>query len=211
MEICVEYYKDATSLEIPQSEPPSEQTIPLPTPRTKRTTPDQTMEGMPSSRRDQEVRETITNETHPKQGQTEEKCPPTPRHTQITPTTMMRSTALTITQPTPSLRFPLSAMSETSGTTRTTSQGRLSTLSSMVRPMPTTATRTVAITREDSRLDALATVQQMIGPTSTTTTVVVSNTTTTSQGMRSSMRNRERNTNHNYNDRDKTNLPSSSI
>ena len=146
MEIYVEYYKDVTSLEIPQSEPLSEQTIPLPTPRTKRTTPDQTMEGMPSSRRDQEVRETVTNETHPKQGQTEEKHPPTPRHTQIIPTMMMRSTALIITPPTPSLRFPLSTTSETSGTTRTTSQGRLSTLSSMVRPMPTTATRTVAIT-----------------------------------------------------------------
>ena len=65
------------------------------------------MEGTPSSKRDQEVRETITDETCPKQGQTEEKHPPTSRHTQITPTTMMRSTALTITQPTPSLRFPL--------------------------------------------------------------------------------------------------------
>ena len=146
MEIFVEYYKDVTSLEILQSEPSLEQTIALPTPRTKRTIPDQTMEGMPSSRRDQEVRETISDETHPKHGQTEEKCPSTPRHTQMTPTTMMRSTALAITPSTTSLRFPLSAMSETSGTTRTTSQGRLSTLSSMVRPVPTTATRTMAIT-----------------------------------------------------------------
>ena len=104
------------------------------------------MEGTPSSRRDQEVRETISDKTHPKHGQTEEKHPPTPRHTQITPTTMMRSTALSIVPSTPSLGFPLSATSETCGTTRTTSQGRLSTLSSMVRPMPTTATRTVAIT-----------------------------------------------------------------
>ena len=146
MEICVEYYKDVTSLEIPQSEPLSEQTIPLPTPRTKRTTPDQTIEGMPCSRRDQDVRETITNEIHPKYGQTEEKHPPTPRHTQMTPTMMMRSTALTITPSTPSLRLPLSTTSETRGTTRTTSQGRLSTLSSMVRSTPTTATRTMTIT-----------------------------------------------------------------
>ena len=50
----------------------------------------------------------------------------------------------------------------------------------MVRPTPTTATRTMAITQEDSRLDALATVQQMIGPT-----------TTTSQEMGSSMGNHE--------------------
>ena len=109
----------------------------------------------------------------------------------MTPTMMMRSTALTITPSAPSLRLPLSTMSETSGTTRTTSQGRLSTLSSMVRPRPTTATRTMAITQEDSRLDALATVQQMIGPASTLTTVNTSTTTTMSQGMRSGMSNRE--------------------
>ena len=33
---------------------------------------------------------------------------------------------------------------------RTLSQGRISTLSSVVRPMPMTATRTIAITREES-------------------------------------------------------------
>ena len=75
----------------------------------------------------------------------------------------------------------------------------------MVRPTPTTATRTVAITREDSRLDALATVQQMIGPTSTITTVNTSTTTTMSQGMRSGMSNRKAPST------DKTAQPSSSI
>ena len=49
----------------------------------------------------------------------------------------------------------------------------------------------MAITQEDSRLDALATVQQMIGPTSTTTTIKTLTTTTMSQGMRSGMSNRE--------------------
>ena len=52
MEIYVEYYKDVTPFETSQPEPTSEHTIPLPTPRTKRITPDQTTEGMPSSRRD---------------------------------------------------------------------------------------------------------------------------------------------------------------
>ena len=33
---------------------------------------------------------------------------------------------------------------------RTLSQGRVSTLSNVVRPMPTTVTRTIAITREES-------------------------------------------------------------
>ena len=36
------------------------------------------------------------------------------------------------------------------GSGRTLSQGRMSTLSSIVRPMPTTTTRTIAITREES-------------------------------------------------------------
>ena len=40
---------------------------------------------------------------------------------------------------------------------RTLPQGRMSTLSSMVRPMPTTTTRTIAITREESQQDALET------------------------------------------------------
>ena len=48
-------------------------------------------------------------------------------------------------------------------------QGRMSTLSSVVSPMPTTATRTIAITREESRQDALETVRQMIGSTPSST------------------------------------------
>ena len=94
-----------------------------------------------------------------------EKHPLTPSQARTIPTTMMRSTAHTITQPKPSPRFPLKPTTEANDVMGTTSQGRVSTLSSMVRPTPTTATRTVAITREDSRLDALVTVRQMIGPT----------------------------------------------
>ena len=53
-------------------------------------------------------------------------------------------------------------------TARVPFQGRLSTLSSVVRPMPTTTTRTVAITREESRQDALETARQLIGSMSST-------------------------------------------
>ena len=146
MEIYVEYYKDVTPLETPHPKLLSEQTIPLPTPRIKRSTPDQTMEGMSSGRRDPEASETISDETHPKQGQTEEKHLHTPSPTKTTSTTMMRSTALTVTQPIPSLKFPLRTTKGLSKAMGMTSQGRLSTLSSMVRPTPTTATRTMAIT-----------------------------------------------------------------
>ena len=61
---------------------------------------------------------------------------------------------------------------------RTLSQGRISTLSSVVRPMPMTATRTIAITREESRQDALETVRQLIGSVSHTTNLPVPITTT---------------------------------
>ena len=60
------------------------------------------------------------------------------------------------------------------GRMKTLPQGRMSTLSSMVSPMPTTATRTIAITREESCQDALKTVRQMIGPTSRSTVLPMS-------------------------------------
>ena len=99
----------------------------------------------------------ILDETHPKQEHTAEKHPLTPSQAQMIPTRIMRSMAHTITQPKPSPRFPPKTTTGTNDVMGTTSQGRLSTLSSMVRPTPTIATRTVAITWEDSRLDALVT------------------------------------------------------
>ena len=56
-------------------------------------------------------------------------------------------------------------------------RGRISTLSSMVRPTPTTATRTMAITEEGSRDDAIKTVGRVLGPTPTAITVTTPNTT----------------------------------
>ena len=67
------------------------------------------------------------------------------------------------------------------GSRRTLPQGRMSTLSSMVGPMPTTTTRTIAITREESRQDALETVRQLIGSTSHTTILPVPTTNTAAQ------------------------------
>ena len=60
-------------------------------------------------------------------------------------------------------------------------QGRMSTLSSMVSFMPMTTTRTIAITREESRQDALDTVRQMIGPTSSSTVLPMSTSTAVTQ------------------------------
>ena len=97
MEIYVEYYKDVTPFETLQPEPPSEQTIPLPTPRTKRTTPDQTTEGMSSSGRDQVTRETTPDGRCPKQGQTEEKLLMAPRVTRPLTSTKIDDTTPMIT------------------------------------------------------------------------------------------------------------------
>ena len=50
--------------------------------------------------------------------------------------------------------------------------------------MPTTTTRTIAITREESRQDALETVRHLIGSTSCTTILPVPTTTNASQESR---------------------------
>ena len=60
-------------------------------------------------------------------------------------------------------------------------QGKLSTLSSVVRPTPTTATRTVVITREESRQDAIETARQLIGSASPTTYLHMPTTTLASR------------------------------
>ena len=93
----------------------------------------------------------------------------------------MSSTLPSTTRP---FAFPNTSVDTTTkgiGRMRTLPQGRMSTLSSMVSPMPTTATRTIAITREDSCQNALETVRQMIEPTSSTTVLPMSTITTVTQ------------------------------
>ena len=62
----------------------------------------------------------------------------------------MSSTLPIITRPSVFSNTYTTTTTEGIGSGRTLSQGRISTLSSMVRPMPTTTTRTIAITREES-------------------------------------------------------------
>ena len=85
-----------------------------------------------------------------------------------------------ITQPlTSSDSFPRTT-TETVGSMRIPCQGRLSTLSSVVRQTPTTTTRTVAITREESRQDALDNARQLIGSVPPTAFMHMPTTTSTS-------------------------------
>ena len=96
----------------------------------------------------------------------------------------MDTTSSTLPSTTRPLAFPntsIGATTEGIGRMRTLPQGRMSTLSSMVSPMPMTATRTIAITREESHQDALETVRQMVGPTSSTTVLPMSTTTMITQ------------------------------
>ena len=89
-----------------------------------------------------------------------------------------RSSSLpTITRPCEFQTNPVDTATEGIERMNILPQGRMSTLSSVVSPMPTTATRTIAITREESRQDALETVRQMIGSTPSSTVLPMSNNT----------------------------------
>ena len=83
----------------------------------------------------------------------------------------------TITRPCEFQSNPVDTATESIERMNILPQGRMSTLSSVVSPMPMTATRTIAITREESRQDALETVRQMIGSTPSSTVLPMSNYT----------------------------------
>ena len=96
----------------------------------------------------------------------------------------MSSTLLITTRPSVFSNTYAGTTTEGIGSRRTLPQGRMSTLSSVVRPMPTTATRAIAITGGESRQDALDTVRQLIGSTSHTTILSVPTTNTAAQESR---------------------------
>ena len=124
----------------------------------------------------------FADETSLKQGVEEKILTSTPTGEQII-TTMCPTTSVV----TPLLTSPDSlprTTTETARSMRIPGQGRLSTLStlsSVVRSTPTTATRTVVITREESRQDAIETARQLIGSASPTTYPCMPTTTLTSR------------------------------
>ena len=164
MEIYVEYYKDVTPEETPQHKYSTKQVMPQPTPRTGRTTTKEKIERATTDRRVQPLQESLSDETRLKQG-IEGKAPTSTSSGEQIITTMSNITSAITQSLTSSESFPRTT-TETVGSMRIPCQGRLSTLSSVVRPTPTTATRTVVITREESRQDALETARQLIGSAS---------------------------------------------
>ena len=179
MDIYVEYYKDVTPEETPQHKYSTEQVMPQPAPRTGRTSMKEKIEKVTTDKRVQPFQESLSDETQLKQGIEGIAPTSTPTGEQIM--TTMSTITSAITQPLMSCdSFPRTT-TETVGSMRISCQRRLSTLSSVVRPTPTTATRTVVITREESRQDAIETARQLIGSASPTTFLCMPTTTSASR------------------------------
>ena len=122
---------------------------------------------MTTDKRVQLYQGSSSDETSLKQG-VEEKIPTLiPTDEQII-TTIPSITAIVTPPEVSPHSFPITT-TETVTPMRIPGRGKLSTLSSIVRPTPTTATQTVVITREESRQDVIETARQLIGSTSSTT------------------------------------------
>ena len=178
MEMYDEYCVSEVPTETPQQRRTTKQQVPPSTSQTQQTPYRETTPKGVFERREQTNRDLEAEETNLKEGMDRR------------PATMTSNTTLGMDTMSPTLPstirplvFPNTYIGTTEGigTIRTLPQGRMSTLSSMVRPMPTTATRTIAITREESCQDALETVRQMVGPTLCTTGLPMSTTTTVTQ------------------------------
>ena len=148
MEIYVDYFKDGTPTEI---RPPSSTTDRM-TSQTIAPSEKTSVTGMereiPTNQKESCTREDTSIETRLKQ----EVGRIIPTSTSdYEPATMLENNMTSDIPPAPiTSRYPSLITTEDSVTMRMPSQGRLSTLSSIARPTPTTATRTVAITREES-------------------------------------------------------------
>ena len=166
-------------MEASQHKHSTEQVMPQPAPRRSRTTIKETIEKTATNRREQPPRESISDETRLKQGMDGDTFTSTSSGAQSM--TTMSTIAPAITKSLTSTDSFPRPTTKIVGTMRAPFQGRLSTLSSLVRPMPTTTTRTVAITREESSQDVLETARQLIGSTSLTAFMHVPTTISTSQ------------------------------
>ena len=176
MEMYDEYCTSAVPLETPQQKHRTKQQLPPSAFQTQQTPSREIIPRDVLNRGDQTNIDFGSEETSLKEGM--DRRPSALTSDDILGMNTMNSTLPITTRP--SMFSNSFAESTTEGieSVRTLSQGRISTLSSVVRPMPTTATRTIAITREESWQDALETVRQLIGTVSHTTNLPVPTTTT---------------------------------
>ena len=167
MNIHVENFKDVTPEGSPHPKYSADRVVPQPAPRTDRTSKKEKTERVMTDKRVPLYQENLSDETGLKQG-VKEKIPTSTSNGEQIITTMHPTTSVVTPSIVSSESFPRTT-TETVTSMRIPGQGRLSTLSSVVRPTPTTATRTVIITREESRQDVIETARQLIGSASPTT------------------------------------------
>ena len=179
MEMYDEYCTSAVPMETPQQKHKTKQQLPPSTSQAQQTPSQDMIPKDVLNRRDQTNKDLGAEETSLKEGI--DRRPSTLTSNDTLGMNTMSSTILITTRPSMFSNTCAEPTTEGIESGRTLPQGRISTLSSMVRPMPTTATRTIAITREESQQDALETVRQLIGSMSHTTILPVPTTTTAPQ------------------------------
>ena len=167
MEMYDEYCTSAVPLETPQQKHRTKQQLPPSTSQAQLTPSREVTSRDVLNKREQTNEDLRSEETRLKEGM--DRNPSTLTSDDTLGVNTMSSTIPITTRPSMFSNTFAEPTTEGIESRRTLSQGRISTLSSVVRPMLTTATRTIAITREESQQDALETVRQLIGSTSHTT------------------------------------------
>ena len=182
MEMYDEYCTSAVPIETPQQKHKTKQQFPPSTSHAQQTPSQEMIPKDVLNRRDQTNKDLGAEETSLKEGI--DRRPSTLTSNDTLGMNTMGSTIPITTRPSMFSNTCAEPTTEGIESRRILPQGRISTLSSVVRPMPTTTTRTIAITREESRQDALETVRQLIGSMSHTTVLPVPTTTTAPQESR---------------------------
>ena len=182
MEMYDEYCTSAVPVETPQQKHKMKQQLPPSTSQTQQTLSRETIPKDVLNRRDQTNQDLGAEKTSLKE--VIDRRPSTLTSNDILGMNTMSSTPPITTRPSVFSNTCAGTTTEGIGCGRTLPQGRMSTLSSVVRPVPMTTTRTIAITREESQQDALETVRQLIGSTSHTTILPVPTTNTAAQESR---------------------------
>ena len=179
MEVYDEYCTSAVPIETPQQKHKTKQQLPLSTSQAQQTPSRETIPNDVLNKREQTNEDLRSEETRLKEGM--ERNPSTLTSNDTLGMNTMSSTIPITTRPSMFSNTCAEPTTEGIESGRTLPQGRISTLSSVVRSMLMTATRTIAITREESQQDALETVRQLIGSMSHTTVLPVPTTTTAPQ------------------------------
>ena len=179
MEMYDEYCTSAAPTGTPQQRHKMKQQVSPSTSQTQQAPSQETIPKDVPNRRDQINQDLEVEKTSLKEGI--DRRPSTSTSSTTLGMDTMSSTLPITTRPSVFPNIFAGTTTEGIGNGRTLSQGRISTLSSMIRPMPTTTTRTIAITREESQQDALETVRQLIGSTAHTAILPVPITSTATQ------------------------------